>query len=48
MATALYQYLGILTVLDCSAETIYAGLLGVVAGMALSAIVGLLKRKNKP
>ena len=42
MGTALYQYFGILTAMDCSTDIIFASLSGFVGGVLLTLVINLL------
>ena len=42
MGTALAQYFGMLTIMDCSNNIIYASLFGFVGGVLLAMVINLL------
>lgn len=42
MGTALAQYFGMLTVMDCSTDIIYASLSGFVGGALLTMVINMI------
>ncbi len=47
MGTALSQYFGILTMIDCSTDIIYASLTGFVGGVLLTAVINMIRNDMK-
>ena len=47
MGTALQQYFGILTAMDCSTDIIYAALSGFIGGALLVWLIGMILNDMK-
>ena len=47
MGTALQQYFGILTAMDCSTDIIYAALSGFIGGVLLTALINMILNDMK-
>ena len=47
MGTALAQYFGMLTIMDCTADMIYAAFAGFVGGVLLTAVINMIINDTK-